>query len=191
MLICINFCCRKANLIISRPVKAYTPQNYNFSRSEQSRYFNRGQSTSYLQRQQIHQQPFHNLVNTNNCGFEYMPYTSRSRNMTNFGMDMNFFTAPNLYYSKLPLQYPTHASQARHNPVLVPRSQVGIGAINNQDQNYIAVGGNNTVMPFNKDSVLNSSGMSSKQADSQVKENWGPNQRYGSHYFCLKRVNDW
>lgn len=161
-----------------RPVKTYTPQNYNFSRSEQSRYFNRGQSTSYLQRQQLHQQPFHNLVNTNNCGFDYMPYTSRSRNMTNFGMDMNFFTAPNLYYSKLPSLYPTHASQARHNPVLVPRSQVGLGAINSQDQNYLAVGGNNTVLPFNKDSVLNSSsGMSSKQTDSQVKENWGPNQR--------------
>lgn len=164
-------------MIISRPVKAYTPQNYNFSRNEQSRYFgNRGQSTSYLQRQQLHQQqPFHNLVNTNSCGFEYMPYTSRSRNMTNFGMDMNFFTAPNLYYSKLPSIYP---SQARHNPVLVPRSQVGIGAINSQDQSYLAVG-NSSVLPFSKDTVLNSSAsISSKQGtDSQVKENWGPNQR--------------
>lgn len=93
---------------------------------------------------------------------------------------MNFFTAPNLYYSKIPSIYPTHASQARHNPVLVPRSQVGLGAINSQDQNYLAVGGNNAVLPFNnKDSVINSaSGMSSKQAETQVKENWGPNQRY-------------
>ncbi|XP_035226700.1 uncharacterized protein LOC118199032 isoform X1 [Stegodyphus dumicola] len=164
-----------------RPVKTYTPQNYNFTRSEQNRYFNnRGQSTSYLQRQQLHQQPsFHNIVNTNSCGFEYMPYPStRSRNLHNFGVDMNFFTAPNLYYSKLPSIYPTHASQARHNPVLVPRSQVGLGAINNQDQSYLAVG-SSTVMPFAKDTVLNtSSGISSKQsADSQVKENWGPNQR--------------
>lgn len=93
---------------------------------------------------------------------------------------MNFFTAPNLYYSKIPSIYPTHASQTRHNPVLVPRSQVGLGAINSQDQNYLAVGGNNAVLPFNnKDSVINSaSGMSSKQAETQVKENWGPNQRY-------------
>lgn len=92
---------------------------------------------------------------------------------------MNFFTAPNLYYSKIPSIYPTHASQTRHNPVLVPRSQVGLGAINSQDQNYLPFG-NNAVQPFNnKDSVINSaSGMSSKQAETQVKENWGPNQRY-------------
>ncbi|XP_054712085.1 la-related protein 4-like isoform X2 [Uloborus diversus] len=163
-----------------RPVKTYTPQNYNFSRSEQSRYFNRGQSTSYLQRQQLHQQPsFPSIVNTNSCGFEYMPYTSRSRNLPNFGMDMNFFTAPNLYYNKLPSLYPAHASQARHNPVLVPRNQVGLGAINSQDQSYLTVG-SSTVLPFSKDSVLNStsSSISSKQnTESQAKDNWGASQR--------------
>ncbi|KAG8200242.1 hypothetical protein JTE90_021898 [Oedothorax gibbosus] len=162
-----------------RPVKAYTPQNYNFSRSEQSRYYNnRGQSTSYLQRQHLHQQAasFPDIVNTNNCGYNigYIPYhtTSRSRNIHNFGVDMNFFTAPNLYYSKLPQQYPA----ARHNPqVVMPRGQVGLGAINCQDQSYLAVG--NSQVTYTKDSSVAAVTGVKQNADSQVKENWAPNQR--------------
>ncbi|GFQ65803.1 la-related protein Larp4B [Trichonephila clavata] len=162
-----------------RPVKAYTPQNYNFSRSEQNRYFNRGQSTSYLGRQQLHQQAasFPSIVNANNCAtFDYLPYATRSRNLHNFGMDMNFFTAPNLYYSKIPSVYQAHSSQTRHNPVMMPRNQVGVGAINCQDQSYLAVGNSNT-MPYSKDSGMNAVSGSKQSADSQAKENWAPNQR--------------
>lgn len=179
-------------LIISRPVKAYTPQNYNFSRSEQSRYYSsRGQqqSTSYLQRQQLHQQAaanFPNIVNTSSCTFDYMPYAAAatasrsSRNLHNFGVDMNFFTAPNLYYSKLPLQYPAAAAQqARHNPVLVPRSQVGgMGVC--QEQSYLAVGSSSG---GGKESSGGGAVTGVKQGgDSQVKENWAPNQRWVSMF---------
>ncbi|GFT82186.1 la-related protein Larp4B [Nephila pilipes] len=162
-----------------RPVKAYTPQNYNFSRSEQNRYFNRGQSTSYLGRQQLHQQAasFPSIVNANNCAtFDYLPYATRSRNLHNFGMDMNFFTAPNLYYSKIPSVYQAHTSQTRHNPVMMSRNQVGVGAINCQDQSYLAVGNSNT-MPYSKDSGMNAASGGKQGADSQVKESWAPNQR--------------
>ncbi|KAF8763576.1 La-related protein Larp4B like protein [Argiope bruennichi] len=165
------------NYTRDRPVKAYTPQNYNFSRSEQNRYFNRGQSTSYLGRQQIHQQAatFPNIVNASNCAFDYLPYAARSRNL-NFGVDMNFFTAPNLYYSKLPSVYPAHASQTRQNPVLMQRNSLGVGAINCQDQSYLAVG-NSSSMPYSKDSGMNGASSGKQSADSQVKENWAPNQR--------------
>ncbi|GFX84254.1 la-related protein CG11505 [Trichonephila clavipes] len=169
------------------PQTAYRPipgnssrHNYTSTReSEQNRYFNRGQSTSYLGRQQLHQQAasFPSIVNANNCAtFDYLPYATRSRNLHNFGMDMNFFTAPNLYYSKIPSVYQAHSSQTRHNPVMMPRSQVGVGAINCQDQTYLAVGNSNT-MPYSKDSGMNAVSGSKQGADSQVKENWAPNQR--------------
>lgn len=105
-----------------------------------------------------------------------MPYTTnRSRNIHNFGVDMNFFTAPNLYYSKLPLQYPAHASATRHNAVVMPRGQVGLGAINCQDQSYLAVG--NSQLAYAKDSSVAAVTGVKQNTDSQVKENWAPNQR--------------
>ncbi|XP_042896543.1 serine-rich adhesin for platelets isoform X2 [Parasteatoda tepidariorum] len=161
------------------PQAAFRPLNNSSNRhnyasrdNEQSRYFNRNQSASYLQRQQLHQQAsFPNIVNTNNCTFDYVPYASRSRNIHNFGVDMSFFTAPNLYYNKLPSIYPAHTSQTRHNPVIVPRNQVGIGAINSQDQSYLSVG-NNASLAYSRDSGTSANTSSKQGGENQTRENW-------------------
>ncbi|GIY44557.1 hypothetical protein CDAR_53373 [Caerostris darwini] len=156
-----------------RPVKAYTPQNYNFSRSERNSYFNRG-PTPYLGRQQMPQPAasFPGMMNASNCAaYDYMPFTTTRRNVNHYGVE-SFFTAPTVYYNKLPSVYP-HASQTHRNPILVSRNQLSV--LNCQEPSYLAVGNSNS-LPYSKDPMMSGASGSKQSLDSQVKENI-PNQR--------------